>query len=101
MSHRFDCPGSLRRLTGLFCFVVILALAQRSEAQSVQANQADLARAQSETAGLNAYPGAIAPSPNDSDLGEQQILAGQSQGHRRILPPERGGGNARPPSTQL
>jgi hypothetical protein len=77
MSHRFDCPGSLRRLTGLFCFVVILALAQRSEAQTVQANQADLARTQSEIAGLNAYPGGVAPaSPNDSDLGEQQILTG-------------------------
>jgi hypothetical protein len=65
MSHRFDCPGSLRRLTGYFVFVVILALAQGSEAQTVQANQADLARAQSETAGLNAYPGGVACSQSE------------------------------------
>jgi Putative beta-barrel porin 2 len=77
MSHRFDCPGPWHRLMGVFCLAVALALAQNSVAQTVQANQADLARTQSETAGLNAYPGGIAPSsPNDSDLGEQELLKG-------------------------
>ena len=84
MSHRFDRPGALHRCIGLFCLAIVLAHAPNSLAQTVQANQADLARGQSQAAGLNAYPsgvvdGQVVPSPNDADLGEQQILKRSDQ----------------------
>ena len=67
-------------LTVLFCAALCFALPGRSYAQTVQADQADLARTQSQSAfAPNAFPSGvvdshIAPSPNDADLGEQEIL---------------------------
>lgn len=53
---------------------LLLLFARSGLAQEVQANQADLARAQ-DTAETGAYAGGVAPaSPNDSDLGDQVIL---------------------------
>ena len=57
-----------------------LTLVSRGFGQTVQANQADLARNRAELATApNTYPGAVVeghavPSPNDPDLGEQEIL---------------------------
>jgi hypothetical protein len=57
-----------------------LTLVSRGFGQTVQANQADLARNRAELASApNAYPGGVVeghavPSPNDPDLGEQAIL---------------------------
>jgi hypothetical protein len=64
----------------IFCAALSLTLPGRSCAQTVQADQAELARAQTQSAfAPNAFPsgvadGHVAPSPNDSDLGEQEIL---------------------------
>ena len=67
-------------LTVVFCAGLSLTLVGRSRAQTVQANQAELAWNQAQLASApNAYPGGIVeghavPSPNDPDLGEQAIL---------------------------
>jgi hypothetical protein len=63
---------------GFLCLALFLLFGQSGLAQEVQADQADLARTQTDAAGVGAYPGGIAghapASPNDSDLGEQAIL---------------------------
>src|SRR5438132_5730379 len=75
-----------RRLFGpdflplILCAALFLTLPTRSSGQTVQADQADLARTQTQSAfAPNAFPsgvvdGHVAPSPNDADLGEQEIL---------------------------
>ena len=75
--RRFFAPEFL---TVIFCAALSLSLPTRSRAQTVQADQADLARTQTQSAfAPNAFPsgvvdGHVAPSPNDADLGEQEIL---------------------------
>src|SRR5437588_10058452 len=70
----------LNFLTLLFCSALCLAMGEQGFAQTVQADQAELARTQGAAASApNAFPGGVvdghaAPSPNDSDLGEQEIL---------------------------
>ena len=75
---------SLHRFKGRFAAILsaslLLWMADWSAGQTVQADQAQLAREQSPTQfGTNAPPSGIADghavsTPNDSDLGEQQIL---------------------------
>jgi len=71
---RLDC------LSLLFCAALSLTPVGRICAQTVQADQAALARNQAELASApNTFPSGVveghaAPSPNDSDLGEQEIL---------------------------
>jgi hypothetical protein len=75
--RRFFAPEFLPLV---FCAALSLALPGRSYAQTVQADQAELARTQTGSAfAPSAYPSGIvdghaAPSPNDADLGEQEIL---------------------------
>ena len=66
--------------TGLLCLLLCFVTVPTSFAQTVQANQADLARTE---AGATYAPGAYptgfvddhaAPSPNDADLGEQEVF---------------------------
>src|SRR5436309_3214645 len=73
--------GSRRLIkSAILATLVSSALVSHGLGQSVQINQAYLARNQAEppipTTGTTTTDdlGAIAPSPNDSDLGDQQIL---------------------------
>ncbi len=78
MTDRFLARLDCLRL--VCCALLCLIPARRTCAQTVQANQADLARNRAElTSAPNAFPSGVveghaAPSPNDSDLGEQEIL---------------------------
>ena len=77
MNHRFLPHGVGRNLLVIACAAFFLALANQGLAQTVQADQAELARNQApyspNTAG-ETVDGHAAASPNDADLGEQQIL---------------------------
>ena len=61
----------------IVCLPLFLILAQSSSAQTVQSDQAELARSQAPftpNSPGETVDGHAAPSPNDADLGEQQIL---------------------------
>ena len=78
MNHRFDSHKVGRNLVIIACGAFFLALVNQGVAQTVQSDQAELARTQTGLA-PNTTPGDVvdghaAPSPNDADLGEQQIL---------------------------
>ena len=76
--HRFFSPWAVSVRT--FCLCSCLTLASHSRGQTVQADQAQLARTQTGVAAApNAFPSGVVedhavPSPNDPDLGEQEIL---------------------------
>ena len=63
-----------------FVFALCFAFDQQSFSQTVQADQRELIQSQAPSPfGPNASPGGVeggqaVPTPNDSDLGEQQIL---------------------------
>jgi hypothetical protein len=74
--RRYLRPGWVTTL----CLGVCLTLTNHAFGQIVQADQVQLARTQMGVAvALNSYPSGVveghaAPSPNDADLGEQEIL---------------------------
>lgn len=78
MNHRLHSRGVACNFLMVVCLPIFLMLAQSSSAQS---DQADIARTQTTlvpggapTGPSDVVDGHAAPSPNDADLGEQQIL---------------------------
>jgi hypothetical protein len=86
MNHCFHSYRVGRNLLIIACGAFFLAFGNQGFSQTVQANQADIARSQTSLAPGNVSPGPgdvvdghAAPSPNDADLGEQQILKRNDQ----------------------
>ena len=77
MNHRFHPHEVACNFLMIVCLPLFLILAQSSSAQTVQSDQAELARSQAPftpNSPGETVDGHAAPSPNDADLGEQQIL---------------------------